>query len=126
MMLDTLEKALQDGRAPWTTVYLDTRDFTVFEDAYPVTEGHLLIVPKVNDQDSAEKCFRFATAMGTQNVDTANNNITGYNIGLNIGTSAGQTVMYPHVHLIFRRENDCEDPTGGVRNVIPGSGNYDK
>jgi hypothetical protein len=34
--------------------------------------------------------------------------------------------MYPHVHLIFRRENDCEDPTGGVRNVIPGSGNYDK
>ena len=87
MMLDTLEKALQDGRAPWTNVYLDTRDFTVFEDAYPVTEGHLLIVPKVNDQDSAEKCFRFATAMGTQNVDTANNNITGYNIGLNIGTT---------------------------------------
>jgi|TARA_B110000259_G_scaffold163386_1_gene188682 ATP adenylyltransferase len=124
MMLDTLEKALQDGRAPWTTVYLDTRDFTVFEDAYPVTEGHLLIVPKVNDQDSAEKCFRFATAMGTQNVDTANNNITGYNIGLNIGTSAGQTVMYPHVHLIFRRDGDMEDPKGGVRGVIPSKQKY--
>ena len=123
-MLDTLEKALQDGRAPWTTVYLDTRDFTVFEDAYPVTEGHLLIVPKVNDQDSAEKCFRFATAMGTQNVDTANNNITGYNIGLNIGTSAGQTVMYPHVHLIFRRDGDMEDPKGGVRGVIPSKQKY--
>jgi ATP adenylyltransferase len=124
MMLDTLEKALQDGRAPWTTVYLDTRDFTVFEDAYPVTEGHLLIVPKVNDQDSAEKCFRFATALGTQNVDTANNNITGYNIGLNIGTSAGQTVMYPHVHLIFRRDGDMEDPKGGVRGVIPSKQKY--
>ncbi|MGY8867745.1 MAG: HIT family protein [Methylophagaceae bacterium] len=124
MMLDTLEKALQDGRAPWTNVYLDTRDFTVFEDAYPVTEGHLLIVPKVNDQDSAEKCFRFATAMGTQNVDTANNNITGYNIGLNIGTSAGQTVMYPHVHLIFRRDGDMEDPKGGVRGVIPSKQKY--
>tara|TARA_B110000879_G_scaffold1730_1_gene2235 strand:+ start:231 stop:605 length:375 start_codon:yes stop_codon:yes gene_type:complete len=124
MILDTLEKALQDGRAPWTTVYLDTRDFTVFEDAYPVTEGHLLIVPKVNDQDSAEKCFRFATAMGTQNVDTANNNITGYNIGLNIGTSAGQTVMYPHVHLIFRRDGDMEDPKGGVRGVIPSKQKY--
>lgn len=123
-MLDTLEKALQDGRAPWTNVYLDTRDFTVFEDAYPVTEGHLLIVPKVNDQDSAEKCFRFATAMGTQNVDTANNNITGYNIGLNIGTSAGQTVMYPHVHLIFRRDGDMEDPKGGVRGVIPSKQKY--
>ncbi|MDB4396129.1 HIT family protein [bacterium] len=123
-MLDTLEKALQDGRAPWTTVYLDTRDFTVFEDAYPVTEGHLLIVPKVNDQDSAEKCFKFATATGTQNVDAANNNITGYNIGLNIGTSAGQTVMYPHVHLIFRRDGDMEDPKGGVRGVIPSKQKY--
>jgi diadenosine tetraphosphate (Ap4A) HIT family hydrolase len=62
--------------------------------------------------------------MGTQNVDTANNNITGYNIGLNIGTSAGQTVMYPHVHLIFRRDGDMEDPKGGVRGVIPSKQKY--
>ena len=48
MMHDTLEKAQQEGRAPWTTVYLDTRDFVVFEDEYPVTEGHLLIDPKVH------------------------------------------------------------------------------
>jgi diadenosine tetraphosphate (Ap4A) HIT family hydrolase len=101
----------------------DTRDFVVFEDAYPVTEGHTLVVPKTNTQEELLKCFKFATAMGNENVQ-AENNITGYNIGLNIGESAGQTCMYPHVHLIFRRDKDCPDPVGGVRNVIPGKGNY--
>ena len=47
MTLDNLEQAQQDGRAPWDNVYLDTRDFVVYEDKYPVTEGHLLVVPKV-------------------------------------------------------------------------------
>ena len=57
---------------------------------------------------------------------------TGYNIGMNLGEHAGQTIMYPHVHLIPRREGDLGryengtpyDPTGGVRNVIPDKGNY--
>ena len=48
----------------------------------------------------------------------------GFNIGMNVGSSAGQTVDWPHIHLIPRREGDVEDPTGGVRNVIPGKGNY--
>jgi diadenosine tetraphosphate (Ap4A) HIT family hydrolase len=50
----------------------------------------------------------------------------GFNIGLNYGTAAGQTVDWPHVHLIPRFNGDCEDPIGGVRNVIPGKGNYRK
>jgi diadenosine tetraphosphate (Ap4A) HIT family hydrolase len=50
----------------------------------------------------------------------------GFNIGFNSGTAAGQTVMYPHVHLIPRRQGDVEDPVGGVRNTIPGKGNYKK
>jgi len=62
--------------------------------------------------------------MGQQNVQSLTNNITGYNVGINVGKSAGQTCMYPHVHLIFRRDGDIEDPTGGVRNVIPEKGNY--
>jgi len=72
------------------------------------------------------KCFKFAVSMGEQNVSSLANNITGYNVGINMGASAGQTCMYPHVHLIFRRNNDCEDPVGGIRNVIPGKGNYKK
>ena len=124
MRNDTLDQAQQDGRAPWNNVYLDTRDFVVYEDKYPVTEGHLLVVPKVNVMDCVEKCFKFAMSMGNDNVTTTKNNVTGYNIGLNIGTSAGQTVMYPHVHLIFRRDGDMEEPKGGVRGVIPSKQKY--
>jgi diadenosine tetraphosphate (Ap4A) HIT family hydrolase len=125
-MIDTLEKAREEGRAPWTNITIDTRDFIVFEDIYPVTEGHTLVVPKVNTQDEILKCFKFALAMGDENVQSKNNDITGYNIGINAGTSAGQTCMYPHVHLIFRRDGDMEDPRGGVRHVIPHKGNYKK
>ena len=124
MSIDTLAKAQADGRAPWTNVTYDTRDFVVYEDAYPVTQGHTLIVPKQVTQEELMKCFKFAVAMGDQNKVAANNDITGYNIGLNIGESAGQTCMYPHVHLIFRRDGDTEDPRGGVRHVIPEKGNY--
>jgi ATP adenylyltransferase len=123
-MFDTLEKARQEGRAPWTDVQVDTRDFVVFSDKYPVTEGHTLVVPKTNSQEELMKCFRFAMTMGVQNVESENTNITGFNIGLNIGTSAGQTCMYPHVHLIFRRDGDVEDPKGGVRGVIPSKQKY--
>ena len=124
MKIDTLEKAQEEGRAPWTNVSLNTRDFIVYEDIYPVTEGHTLIVPKVNHEDNLMKCFKFAVSMGQQNVETNSNNITGYNVGINMGESAGQTCMYPHVHLIFRRDGDVEDPKGGVRGVIPSKQKY--
>lgn len=123
--MDTIEKARQEGRAPWGDVYVDTQDFTIFKDGFPVTQGHLLLVPKVANETSLLKCFRMANEIGVQNIE-AENDITGFNIGFNVGGSAGQTCMYPHVHLIFRRDGDCEDPTGGVRNVIPYKGNYKK
>lgn len=126
MNTDTLEKARKDGRAPWTNVHLETREFVVYEDIYPVTEGHTLIVPKLNTTDYLLRCFKFAVDMGNQNVQSTNNNVTGYNVGINVGESAGQTCMYPHVHLILRRAGDTKDPTGGVRNVIPEKGNYKK
>jgi diadenosine tetraphosphate (Ap4A) HIT family hydrolase len=124
--IDTLEKAQKDGRAPWTEVEVDTRDFTVFRDIYPVTDGHTLVVPKENTIDCLMRCFKFATEMGNQNVQSLANNITGYNVGINMGESAGQTCMYPHVHLIFRRDGDMEDPRGGVRGVIPSKQKYER
>ena len=123
MKYDTLEKARQENRAPWTDVIVNTKDFVVYRDKFPVTQGHTLVVPKINNVDELLKCFRYAVSMGNENVE-ADNNITGYNVGINVGTSAGQTCMYPHVHLIFRRDGDIKDPTGGVRNVIPERGNY--
>jgi len=122
--IDTLEKAQEEGRAPWTNVELNTRDFVVYNDIYPVTEGHTLVVPKENTMDCIMKCFKFATEMGNQNVQSLANDITGYNVGINMGKSAGQTCMYPHVHLIFRRDGDMEDPRGGVRGVIPSKQKY--
>jgi diadenosine tetraphosphate (Ap4A) HIT family hydrolase len=62
--------------------------------------------------------------MGNDNIKSENNNITGYNVGINMGKSAGQTCLYPHVHLIFRRDGDTENPRGGVRGVIPSKQNY--
>ena len=124
MKADTLALAQQEQRAPWTDVELETRDFIVFKDAFPVTEGHTLIVPREATQENILKCFNYAVTMGYDNVESKNNNITGYNVGLNVGESAGQTCMYPHVHLIFRRNGDMEDPRGGVRHVIPAKGNY--
>ena len=126
MKIDTLTKAQEEKRAPWTEVFLDTRDFIVYNDIYPVTLGHILVVPKENTVENIQKCFKFAQEMGNMNVEADTNPITGYNIGINMGESAGQTCMYPHVHLIFRRDGDMEDPRGGIRHVIPEKGNYRK
>ena len=125
-MTDTLEKAQAEGRAPWTNVTFDTKEFVVYEDIYPVTPGHTLVVPKENTVENIQKCFKFAQEMGNMNIEAETNPITGYNIGINMGVSAGQTVMYPHVHLIFRRDGDMEDPRGGVRGVIPEKQKYSK
>ena len=125
-MTDTLVKAQADGRAPWTNVTIDTRDYIVYEDIYPVTPGHTLVVPKENTQENILKCFRFAMEMGTMNIEADTNPITGFNVGINMGESAGQTCMYPHVHLIFRRDGDMENPRGGVRGVIPEKQKYIK
>jgi len=125
-MTDTLEIAQQEGRAPWTNVEIDTRDFVVYNDIYPVTQGHTLVVPKQNTEENILKCFNFALTMGNDNIRSENNNITGYNVGINMGESAGQTCFYPHVHLIFRRDGDMEDPAGGVRGVIPSKQKYTK
>jgi len=124
-MNDTLEIARQEGRAPWTDVVMQTDKFTVFRDRYPVTENHLLVVPKECTEMHLMACFRTANDLGISNLE-ADNDITGFNVGMNNGISAGQTCMYPHVHLIFRRDGDMEDPRGGVRHCVAGKGNYTK
>lgn len=109
---------------PWTDIVIDTRDFTVFKDGFPVTEGHILFVPKEETWDKLAACYKAAYAWGYDWVQKGY--CDAYNLGQNIGEAAGQTVMWPHVHLIPRRKGDMEDPRGGVRHVIPEKGNYRK
>ena len=120
----SLEDAKEAGAAPWDDVVQDDFHVAIFRDRYPVTDGHLLFVPKYAADGVIEDCFADALALGKKMI--ANGECDGFNIGLNWGESAGQTVMYPHVHLIPRRTGDMEDPRGGVRHVIPEKGNYKK
>ena len=83
---------------PWTDVLIDTKDFTVYKDGYPVTEGHVLFVPREENWKSMTKCFEAAYKWGYDWVERGY--CDAFNIGQNVGESAGQTVNYPHVHLI--------------------------
>ena len=105
-------------------------DYTVtIRDGFPVSEGHTLIIPKRHVQSFFELQAIEKTAI-LQALDEAKEaldrelNPDGYNIGINDGEAAGQTVMHLHVHLIPRYEGDTEDPRGGVRHVFPGKAKY--
>jgi diadenosine tetraphosphate (Ap4A) HIT family hydrolase len=99
-------------------------------DLYPVTDGHLLILPKrhVSDwfsltdeerRDAEKLMFRLREKFLAEDPT-----ITGFNIGVNCGASAGQTIFHVHMHLIPRRDGDVDDPRGGVRGVIPHKQKY--
>lgn len=101
----------------------------VIEDRYPVSKGHLLIIPKEHTenwftakkevQEDILKALRLMK--GRLDKEFSPN---GYNIGANCGEAAGQTVMHLHVHLIPRYRGDMENPLGGVRGVIPEKQKY--
>jgi diadenosine tetraphosphate (Ap4A) HIT family hydrolase len=120
----SLDDARDAGQAPWNDVVQDDFHVVVFKDKYPVTDGHLLFVPNYSAVGVIEDCFADALRLGQEKVKSGE--WDGFNIGMNWGEAAGQTVPYPHVHLIPRRKGDMEDPTGGVRHVIPEKGNYRK
>ena len=101
-----------------------------FNDGYPVTDGHLLIVPLRHTADwlsmtaqevrDSESLIR-TLAVQIRKVDPF---VSGFNIGTNIGLSGGQTVFHAHIHLIPRRDGDVDNPKGGVRGVIDGKRGY--
>jgi ATP adenylyltransferase len=102
----------------------------LIRDAFPVTPGHLLAIPRRHvgtwfdlhrpEQHAVNELVRQGRVL-TRNMDRT---VAGFNVGINDGDVAGQTVPHCHVHLIPRRAADVENPRGGVRNVIPGKGDY--
>lgn len=101
-----------------------------FEDNYPVTKGHTLVTPVRHvqsyfDMSAAEHkaCINLLEEAKAR-IAVRDRTVTGFNIGVNDGKDAGQTVFHCHVHLIPRRNGDVKDPTGGIRHVMPGKGPY--
>lgn len=109
---------------PWTNKIeeLSTPFVEVYKDVYAVTPGHLLFVPADDTRENVVKAFHLAQVVGDGMLLAKQ--CDGYNIGLNRGEAAGQTCSWSHVHLIPRQVGDMDDPTGGIRHVIPSRGNY--
>jgi len=102
-----------------------------FRDGYPISPGHTLIIPKrhipsffdaTDDEQQAllQALHRARRELMQQYAPD------GYNIGINDGLAAGQTVMHLHIHLIPRYRDDCDDPRGGVRWIFPEKAAYFK
>ena len=102
----------------------------MIRDGYPVTQYHSLFIPKRHIADyfgltQAEiNAINQLIKRQKKLLDETDPTIDGYNVGINCGESAGQTVFHCHVHFIPRRKGDVENPKGGVRHLIPGKGNY--
>lgn len=99
-------------------------------DKYPVTKYHTLIIPKRHVESYFEltdvehmDCINLINVVKIV-LNKLDESITGFNIGVNIGKDAGQTIFHCHIHLIPRRREDVSDPEGGIRNLIPGKGKY--
>ena len=98
-------------------------------DGYPVSPGHTLLIPKRHtgsffELAEQERADLLALLDRAKRVLDAELQPQGYNIGINDGAAAGQTVLHLHVHLIPRFEGDLPDPRGGVRWVIPAKAKY--
>lgn len=102
----------------------------VIKDAFPVTEGHRLIIPRRHvsgyfdlyqpELNAINQLLIKHKALAVAEDST----VSAYNIGMNCGEDAGQTIFHCHIHLIPRRKGDVDEPRGGIRHLIPGKGYY--
>lgn len=101
----------------------------MIRDLYPVSPGHTLVIPRrhirsfFEARESERMALLRALDWAKQRID-AEFSPGSYNIGINDGPAAGQTVPHLHIHLIPRYVGDAADPRGGVRWVVPGKAKY--
>ena len=98
-------------------------------DKFPVSDGHALIIPfrhfsNYFDATQHEKNAIWSLVEDVKHEIRQEHSPDGYNIGVNIGRAAGQTIPHLHVHIIPRYEGDMDDPKGGIRGVIPKKQKY--
>jgi len=99
-------------------------------DKFPVTPLHILIIPKRHissffdlDQSEVRDILKLLAILRAD-ISRCDPRVEGFNVGVNVGKVAGQTIYHCHVHLIPRRRGDVENPRGGVRGVIPRKQSY--
>ena len=98
-------------------------------DRFPVSPGHILVIPRRHFADYFDATEEERRAIDqllqeSRAILLREKSPNGFNIGINVGAAAGQTVSHLHVHLIPRYVGDHPQPAGGVRHVIPGKGHY--
>lgn len=98
-------------------------------DAFPVCDGHTLVIPKIHEPSLTSlsktdylSCFDLVRVV----VEKLQHELEpdGFNIGVNVGKAAGQTVNHAHIHVIPRCDGDVPNPRGGIRAVIPSKAGY--
>ncbi len=128
--------AIEVGRCPFCPETASGRyervhgTVAAFQDAYPVSDGHYLVVPlrhtetffTMTDEERFD-CDQLIATLAEE-LSAVDGRIEGFNIGMNCGVAAGQTIGHAHTHLIPRRTGDTPAPRGGVRGVIPARMNY--
>jgi len=100
-----------------------------FADGFPLTEGHTLVVPRQHVDSiyalpSEEYAGLWAFVAEMRHLLAKDLDVNAFNIGLNDGIAAGQTIEHAHIHVIPRRKGDVDDPRGGIRHIIPDKARY--
>ena len=114
---------------PNRDIVADSRLSLAFFDGFPVSKGHVLIVPKrhvrtIWDMDEEEYIDAFELVRKVKSILAERLKPDGFNVGVNCGEAAGQSVWHAHIHVIPRYKGDVSSSRGGVRNIIPGKGDY--
>ena len=95
----------------------ETEVYSVWDDIFPVTPGHLLWIPKANNTTAVRLTYGESYAYGMDKIQQQE--WDGFNIGQNMGMAAGQTVLWPHIHLLPRHRGDCKPGRNGIRLSFP-------
>jgi len=116
-------------RIPQERIILEIECGLVVYDGFPVAEGHSLVIPRIHirsiyELPESDQSALWALVARVRDVLIERFKPDGFNVGLNDGYAAGQTIDHAHIHIIPRHRGDVEDPRGGVRWVIPEKARY--
>lgn len=114
---------------PESRILFESDEFLIIKDLFPVSPGHMLIISKREASDfftlsDSERNHLNESIIIAKSLIELEHKPDGYNIGMNCGAAAGQTVFHFHCHVIPRYFGDMKNPRGGVRHCVEGKGNY--